>query len=127
VAVSPEFQSFIADLVAPLGPVRIRRMFGGAGLFLDDVMFALIAGDQLYFKVDDTTRPDFEAQGKGPFTYARAGTQRALTSYYQAPEFLFDDPDEMRTWARRSADAALIAAKAKPKKKRSGKIDRRSR
>ena len=116
-AVSAEFQSFIADLIAPLGPVRIRRMFGGAGLFLDDVMFALIAGDQLYFKVDEATRPDFEAEDKGPFTYTRAGTQQALTSYYEAPVSLFDDPDQMLQWSRRAADVAFAAAKTKPKNK----------
>ncbi len=62
-AAKPEFRDHVLDLLAPLGPVTARRMFGGFGITLDGVMFALIADDVLYLKVDDRTRPDYEAAG----------------------------------------------------------------
>jgi DNA transformation protein len=68
----------------PLGPVRARAMFGGWGLFLDDVMFGLIAGEQLYYKVDAETQPRFAATGAKAFTYLRQGKMIAL-SYWEAP------------------------------------------
>ena len=66
-ASSAEFRDHVLDLLAPLGPVTARRMFGGFGIYLDGVMFALIADDILYLKVDDRTRPDYEAAGSAPF------------------------------------------------------------
>ena len=66
-ASSAEFRDHVLDLLAALGPVTARRMFGGFGIYLDGVMFALIADDILYLKVDDRTRPDYEAAGSAPF------------------------------------------------------------
>ncbi len=117
-AVSPEYRDYVQELLAPLGPVSIRRMFGGAGVFYDEVMFALIAGETLYLKVDDETRPDFEAAGQGPFTYQRSEGPRALQSYYRLPDELLDETDELLVWARRAVDAALRAQAAKPRKDR---------
>ena len=117
-AVSPEFQAFVAELLAPVGPVAIRRMFGGAGAFYDDVMFALIIGEVLYFKVDDTNRADFEAGGKGPFSYQTKHGRRALGGYFELPDDMFEAPDEFAVWARRSIDVALRARAAKPSKRR---------
>lgn len=117
-AISPEYRDFVQELLAPLGPVSIRRMFGGGGVFYDEVMFALIADETLYLKVDDETRPAFEAAGQGPFTYQRSEGQRAMRSYYQLPDELFDEPDELRLWARRAVDVALRAHAAKPAKER---------
>ncbi len=122
-AVSPEFQAFVAELLAPVGPFAIRRMFGGAGAFYDDVMFALIIGEVLYFKVDDTNRPDFEAAGKGPFSYDTKHGRRALGGYFELPDEIFETPDEFAVWARRSIDVALRAQAApgaakRPKRRR---------
>lgn len=110
---SPEFCEHVADLLAGFGPVSVRRMFGGAGLFRDGLMFALIVDDTLYFKVDDTTRPGYEAQGMGPFTYRRKGESAAL-GYYQAPEAAMEDPDPLCDLAR---DAFAVALRAQAEKK----------
>jgi DNA transformation protein len=94
-------------------------MFGGAGVFADGIMFALVSDDTLYFKVDETTRADFEAEGMGAFTYATKDGRNTLVSYWRAPERLFDEPDEMLAWARkaltiaRSADARKAAKTSK--------------
>lgn len=109
---SPEFCEHVTDLLAGFGPVSIRRMFSGAGLFRDGIMFALIVSDTLYLKVDDTTRPAYEAEGMGPFTYQRKGEAAAL-GYYQAPEAALDDPETMRDLARGAFAVALRAHAAK--------------
>jgi DNA transformation protein len=119
VTVSPEYREYVAELFEGLGPIAIRRMFGGAGVFYDDVMFALIVDDTLYLKVDDSNRHDFEEAGSGPFTFEKKKTGRTmLTSYYELPETLFDDSDDMIAWARTSIDVALRADTKKKKPKR---------
>ncbi len=117
-AVSAEFQAFVAELLAPVGPVSIRRMFGGAGVFYDDVMFALIAGEVLYLKVDDASRGDFEAAGTRPFRYQTRHGERALAGYWELPEELLDQPEECVAWSRKAIDVALRAKAAKRPKRR---------
>ena len=109
------YAAHVADLLAPLGPVSARRMFGGVGLFYGSVMFALIASDELYLKADARNRPDFEAEGEGPFGYDTKDGRRTIGSYWRAPPRLLDEPDELLAWARRSVDAALAAAQPKSK------------
>ena len=121
-ASSSEFIAFVTDQLASLGHVTTRRMFSGAGVYCDGVIFALILRDVLYFKVDDGNRAAYEAEGCAPFTYEAKGRQVALGSYWRVPERLFDDPDDMVEWAR----AALAAgrrkvAKEKPKRKRTSR------
>lgn len=117
-AVSNTYKEFIAELLAPVGPVAIKRMFGGAGVYAEGVAFAILDDDVMYFKVDDTTRPKFETAGMGPFTYTSKSGQHALTSYFRCPEQLFDEPDELNAWAREAILVAKRAAAAtKPKAK----------
>ena len=114
-AVSPEYRDFIAESLAPLGRVTLRRMFSGAGVFQGDLMFGLVADDTLYFKVDDATRGDFEAAGCRQFTYRARGRDNPL-AFWQVPDTLLDDPDELCRWARLAIDVAFRArAKAQPK------------
>ena len=116
-AASAGFLAFLEEQLGGLGPVSIRRMFSGAGVFADGVMFALVAGDTLYFKADETTRADFEAEGMDAFTYATKGGRNTLISYWRAPERLFDEPDEMLAWARKAlAIAQRSGAKKAPRK-----------
>jgi DNA transformation protein len=115
-AVSDGFKELLAELLAPVGPIAIRRMFGGVGVMLEGVMFALVADDVLYFKVDDRTRARFESEGMGPFTYATKNGENVLSSYYRAPERLYDEPDEMLAFAREAAEAALVKARLMPAK-----------
>jgi DNA transformation protein len=103
----------LTDALRQLGGVIARRMFGGAGLFRDGLMFGLVTGDVLYLKADEVTVPDFEAEGLGPFTYGTKNGDRVLTSYWRAPDRLLDDDDEMRAWCLRAAEVAARAAKKK--------------
>ena len=112
-----EFLEFVKDLMAPLGPIVSRRMFSGAGIYCDGVIFALILRDVLYFKVDDGNRRHYQAEGLSPFSYQARGRTIEIKAYWRVPERLFDDPDEMVLWAR-AALAAGQRAKAKPKAKR---------
>lgn len=102
------FHAMIAELLAPLGFIRIRRMFGGAGVYCDGIMIGLTADDALYFKADALTRTRYEREGLGPFVYAKSGGRSVTMSYWRVPERLFEEPEEMLDWAR----AALRAARA---------------
>jgi len=114
-AASEGFLDHLKDTLRGLGPVSVRRMFGGAGIYADGVMFALVADDTLYLKADDTTKQAFEAEGLSPFGYQGGGRHVALP-YWRAPERLFDDPDEMAEWARAALHVARRAAAQKSKR-----------
>jgi DNA transformation protein len=120
-AVSPDFLDHLLDQLAGFGPVDARRMFSGVGLFRDGLMIGLVTGDTLYFKTDEANRADFEAAGMAPFAFERQG-RRMVTSYFEAPAEVFDDPDILKRWARSAHDAALRADRA-----RGGKAARRPR
>ena len=117
---SEGFQEFLKDQLAGFGPVAIRRMFGGAGVYTDNVMFGLIADDTLYLKADGTTAPAFEAEGMQAFTYTAKGGNPISMSYWEVPPRLLEDPDELTTWAR-AAHAIACAAKKPARKKATGK------
>ena len=93
-AASTGFVELLKDALSGLGPMSVRRMFGGAGVYADGVMFGLIADDTLYLKADDATRRAFAAEGLGPFVYEGRGRTIA-TSYWRVPERLLEDTDEM--------------------------------
>lgn len=126
-ASSAGFLEFLEEQLAGLGPVSIRRMFSGAGVFADGTMFALVSDDTLYLKADATTRADFEAEGMDAFTYATKGGRNTLISYWRAPERLFDDQDEMLAWARRALATAKRAGAKKPRQTGKGSKRRTSR
>lgn len=111
------FPARITRLLMPLGPVRARAMFGGHGIFLDDLMFALIAWDRLYFKVDGATKPRFAAAGGEPFVYQ--GKQKPVEmSYWALPAETLDDPLALIEWAELALAAAQSARRKKPRKGR---------
>jgi DNA transformation protein len=101
--VDPEF---IRDLFAPFGPVTVRRMFGGAGIYSEGLMFALVFDGAIFLKVDEASIPDFEREGSRPFVYTLAKSPgkigRASLSYWRLPERLYDDPEELAVWAERA-------------------------
>ena len=100
------------ELFAPLGRIRLKRMFGGWGFYVDELFFALIAYDRLFLKVNDTTRPRFEAAGSEPFVYTAKDRQQVSLGYSSAPAEAMDSPAAMMPWARLGIEAAL-AARAK--------------
>jgi DNA transformation protein len=103
----------IRELFSAFGPVTVRRMFSGAGVFCDGLMFALIARGVVHLKADAETIPGFEREGCGPFTYATKQGERTLPSYWRMPDRLYDDIDELGIWARAAFAAAERAALAK--------------
>jgi DNA transformation protein len=114
-ALSADFLDFLQDQLRGLGRITSRRMFSGAGLYCEGVIFALILRDTLYFKVDDGNRHAYEAEGLEPFSYEASGQKRTVGAYWQVPERLFDDPDEMLEWAR---GALAVGRRAEAQKKR---------
>ena len=118
-APSADFLEFLKDQLRGLGHITTRRMFSGAGVYCDGIIFALILRDTLYFKVDDGNRPAYEAEGLAPFSYEARGRVVAVGAYWGVPERLFDEPDEMLEWARAAFAAGRRAAeKKRPKSKR---------
>ena len=125
-AASPEFLEFLKDQLAPLGHVTTRRMFSGAGIYCDGVIFALVLRDVVHFRVDDGNRQAYAAEGLKPFSYQAKGRTVQMGSYWRVPERLFDDPDEMLEWARAALAAGQRAAasKKKPNGKRAKRKER---
>lgn len=117
-APSEGFKDFIKDQLAGFAPVSIRNMFGGAGIFADGVMFALLADDVLYLKADKISAATFEAEGMGPFTYTSKGRAPVALSYWEVPPRLLEEPDELAEWARDAHRIACAGKKAKAKIKR---------
>jgi DNA transformation protein len=114
-AVSAEFRDYVVDVFAPFGEVKIKLMFGGAGVYFKDRMFALLADDRIYLKANDETRPAFEAEGSKPFVFQMKSGELAAMSYLEVPPRLLDDPDELARWARRAYEIA-IASRGKGRK-----------
>lgn len=100
-----EFVAHILDLLAPLGEVKARGMFGGHGIYLDGKMFALIARDTFYIKADDANRAEFESRELAPFSYDARGKVHTM-SYYEPPAAALDDSTQLCEWARHGLDAA---------------------
>ncbi|MBA4216035.1 MAG: TfoX/Sxy family protein [Proteobacteria bacterium] len=110
------FTELCVELLSPLGPVRVRRMFGGQGLYVDDLFMALIDDSQLFLKADEVTRERFAAAGCLPFSYPTKDGERQVMSYYRPPEEALESPPLMLPWARLALEAALRAANAKKAK-----------
>ena len=119
-AISADYRAFLQDQFEPFGPVAIRRMFGGAGIFRDGLMFGLVADETLYLKAGDENRGDFERAGMEPFTYEGKSRQVSL-GYYEVPAEVLEDAHELRLWAEKAFAVALAAARKKPAKKRRSK------
>jgi len=108
----------IQDLFQELGPVRIRRMFGGQGIYAGERMFALEAGGSIYLKTDDMNRPLLAEAGSRPFVYGAQGRTTTM-SYWSMPEDGIDDPSAAARWGRLAVEAARRSAEARtPKGKR---------
>lgn len=110
------FHEFAMELFAPMGPVNVRRMFGGAGVFKDGLMFALLADDVIYLKTDAALRAELEAEGCQPFIWTRPsdGKQTDM-GYVSLPPDAMDEADLASEWGRKAFGIAL-AAKAKKRK-----------
>jgi DNA transformation protein len=115
-------RDFLIDLFADFGPVTIRRMFSGYGISADGTNFALSLRAGLYFRADDQTIPQFEAEGSKPFQYQTRTKTVTVNSYWQLPARLFDDSEELAEWARAALAAAQRAAvRKRPKTRKAAK------
>jgi DNA transformation protein and related proteins len=111
--VSQSFRGYAIEQLCRVRPdIRHRPMFGGVGIYAGDLFFALIADDVLYFKVDDSNRPAFEAIGQQPFR--PYGPEGEVMQYYEVPEDLLEDPDTLRPWL----EAAVAVARRKRSRQR---------
>ena len=112
-SVSNGFRALVLEQLARTTPgVRARSMFGGVGLYAGDLFFALVDDDVLYFKVDDHTRPRFEALGMGPFQPGGDGGE--VMQYYEVPADVLEDAEVLAPWV---ADAVEVARRARSRKR----------
>ena len=114
-------RDFLIDLFSDFGPVTIRPMFSGYGISADGINFAMALRAGLYFRADDQTIPQFEAEGSKPFQYQTRAKTVTVGSYWQLPARLFDDPEELTEWARAALAAAQRAAVRKRPRARKAK------
>ena len=116
--VSEGYLTYVLDQLRPIVPaLRVRRMFGAVGLYATDLFFAIVDDDLLYLKVDDTTRPDYEARGMPPF---RPFEMHASMNYSQLPEEILEEREALQLWTSRAIDVAR-QARRRPAKKRAAK------
>jgi DNA transformation protein len=108
----------IEDLFQEIGPIRLRRMFGGRGLYRGDQIFGIEVGGEIYLKSDEVTRKAFKEAGSRPFTYEKVDGVSVATSYWLLPSEAADDPAEAACWARLALEAGHRAAASKASKKR---------
>jgi DNA transformation protein len=116
VGVSPSFRAFVLEQLSRLDPlIRARSMFGGVGIYSGALFFALIDEDTLYFKVDDSNRPEFIARGMSPFQ--PGGPAAETMQYYEVPPELLEDAEVLRSWVAKAVDVA--------RRKRTARLRRR--
>jgi DNA transformation protein and related proteins len=107
--VSEGFRAYVLEQLSAVPHLLARAMFGGVGLYADDLFFGIVAADTLYFKVDDRNRARYTAAGMPPF---QPYSDRPMTmSYYQVPSGILEDPDELAAWAREAIEVASRARK----------------
>ena len=114
--VSQDFTDHVLDQLSPRVATTAKRMFGGAGLYIDGVFFALVDDYVLFLKSDETTRQDFLARGSAKWS---PPGMAPTFGYLSCPSEVLEDPEELAIWARRACDVALRkkAAKSSRKKK----------
>jgi DNA transformation protein and related proteins len=117
-SVSNGYRTYVLDQLAAVPALSTRRMFGGVGLYSGESFFALIDDDVLFFKVDDTNRDDYVSRGMKGFMPTPGQTS---SGYYQVPEEVIEEAEELTRWARRSVEVALKKQKIPKKKKAPGK------
>jgi DNA transformation protein len=116
----------IRELFSAFGPISVRRMFSGAGLFAEGVMFALRIRDDIFLKADAETIPALEAEGSRPFSYETKKRRVVVNSLWRLPDRLLDDPEDLANFARVALKAAHRAAakKSRPARQKTRKTKR---
>src|SRR3981081_289531 len=121
-------RDFLIDLFFGFGPVTIRRMFSGFGISADGTNFALELRGGLYLRADEQNIPRFEAEVSKPSQYQPRAKTVTVGSYWQLPERLYDDPEELAEWARAALAAAQRAGlRKRPKVRKVKKVATRKK
>lgn len=120
-AVSSAFRDYVIDLFASFGEIKIRSMFGGAGIYHKDQMFGLIIAERIYLKADEATRPAFQREGSKPFIFHNKDGDIVAMSYLELPPRLLDDSDDLKAWANDAYEAAIRARGRKSSSKKKGR------
>ena len=103
---SAEYTEYVLEHLEPIGPVRTGRFFGGVGISRDSVQFAMIMGNGLYFVVDEDSRIKYEQAGMQPFSYMTKKGRVQVRKYFEVPEEVLTDPEQLRQWANESMRVA---------------------
>lgn len=106
---STEFVSHVRDLLSPLGPLTDGKFFGGHAMKCEGKQFAMVMGNILYFRVNDTTRPEYEKRGSTSFSYSTKQRTVQVRVYFSAPEELFENPALLLSWAKKAINVAATA------------------
>jgi DNA transformation protein len=115
-SVSPSFRTFVLEQLGRTAPgIRARSMFGGVGIYAADLFFALLDDDTLYFKVDDTTRPQFENRGMAPFR--PYGEDGEVMKYYEVPADVLEDTEGLKAWVEAAIAAARRAKRGRSRRR----------
>ncbi len=122
-AISDEFRAHVRDLFAGIGPVEVRRIFGGAGVYRGDACFALLVDGAILMRADEALGADYAAAGSDQWVYDGGRRGPVAMPYWRLPEAAADDPDEAAAWARRS----LVPAEKAAADKRAAKDRRKAR
>ena len=125
-SVSDDYRDFVLEQLAPAGRVTSRAMFGGVGLYLDGLFFALIDDDTLFFKTDEATRKRYESAGSKPFCPYPDQPDQSM-GYWTVPAEVLEDSDELAAWAREAMGVALAKKRRRPARRRSGASKPRTR
>ncbi len=111
---SAVYTQYVLELLEPIGPVKTSRFFGGVGIAHGTVQFAMIMGNSLYFAVDDGTRKKYEQAGMQPFSYMTTKGRVQVRKYFELPEDVLTDPQQLRLWAN---EAMRVAGETKKSNK----------
>ena len=114
------------DLFSEFGPIKLRRFFGGEGIYADDAMIGMIFDDIVYFKTDEETRKGFAAAKTKPFSFYK-GKELVVTTWFALPDRLYDDPEELALWARAAHRVAAASPTARKKARKATKPARPAR
>ncbi len=115
---SPDFVALALELLAGVGPVDARAMFGGHGVYAQGVMFGLLDDDELFLKTDEVSRPRFVDAGCRQWTYVAKGQRMENTSWFRPPDDAHEDPEAMAAWATLALDSALRVRAARPARRK---------
>jgi DNA transformation protein len=109
------FKDFIAEKLGFIEGITFKSMFGGYGIYKDGIVFAIIADDQLFFKVNDELKKQYESMGSSPFTYENNKGKKISMSYWELPADVLENDEELEKWVDQSVN---VSVSLKSKRKR---------